>query len=145
MIDLKPALDLIKEFEGCRLEAYPDPGTNGAPYTIGYGATGPDITISTSWTQEQADEALEATVTKVSNFVQRQLMETPTNNEVCAMVCLAYNIGIGNFAHSSLLKSFNEGDIETAANDFLQWNHAGGKVMEGLTRRREAERTLFLS
>lgn len=144
-MNLQAAIDLIKEFEGCKLNAYPDPASGGAPWTIGFGTTGSGISEGTTWTQEQADDALESRVESIANFVNRQLMVKATNNQVCAMTCLAYNIGIGNFAHSSLLKAFNLSDFYTAANDFLQWNHAGGIVMEGLTRRRQAERTLFLT
>ncbi|KQD16250.1 lysozyme [Acinetobacter baumannii] len=67
-----------------------------------------------------------------------------TQNQFDALVSLAYNIGSGAFKGSTLLKLLNKGDYKGAADQFLVWNKAGGKVMKGLVRRREAERALFL-
>ena len=60
-----------------------------------------------------------------------------------ALVCLAYNIGLGNFRTSTLVRKLNAGDIDGAAQQFAVWNKAGGQVMRGLVRRRAAERALF--
>ena len=61
-----------------------------------------------------------------------------------SLVSFAFNLGLGNLQKSTLLKKVNLGKFEEASNEFIKWNRAGGKVLEGLTRRREAERYLFL-
>jgi lysozyme len=134
---------LLKEFEGCRLEAYQD---QVGVWTIGYGDTGDWVVEGTSITQERAEELLQERLAKeFEPGVDHALTETPKANEFSAMVCLAYNIGCGAFRHSSVLRNFNAGDKEAAADSFLKWDTAGGKVNAGLLRRRKAERALFLS
>lgn len=134
---------LIKEFEGCELTAYPDPGTRGEPYTIGYGHTGgvpADMTI----TQEEADAFLRSDLEKFERCVS---LSAPGVNQrqFDACVCLAFNIGCSAFGKSTLARKIAQGDMSGAADEFLRWNKAGGRVMAGLTRRREAERAMFLS
>ncbi len=138
------ATSLVRQFEGCELKAYPDPATGGAPWTVGWGATGPGIGPGTVWTQQMADDRLRADVTKFVDGVRSSLKGAATNNQLGAMASLAYNIGLQNFKGSTLLKLFNAGDIAGAATQFPRWNRAAGKVMKGLTRRREAERAVFL-
>src|SRR6185312_11776551 len=97
------ALPLIKEFEGCEIHAYPDPGTGAAPWTIGYGCTGADIGPDTIWTQEQADAELESRVTVLAPKV-RALLHVPLPDKcVAALTSFAYNVGLGNLQHSTLL------------------------------------------
>jgi lysozyme len=145
----KAGIDLIKQFEGCRLKAYPDPGTGGEPWTIGYGLTSAAGIIKVykglTITQAQADEYLVKSLEKYENAVSKAITKEPASNQFGAMVSLCYNIGPGNFAKSSVVKKFNAGDTAGAANSFLLWNKAAGKVMAGLTRRREAEKKLFLT
>jgi lysozyme len=146
MISAK-ALALIKEFEGFRAQAYRDPV---GIVTIGYGTTGAagiGITpkMGDTITEAQASEYLMRAVDKFSDAIKPKLTRPATPEQFGAMVSLAYNIGPGAFAKSSVLKRFNAGDIHGAADAFLMWNKAGGKVLNGLTRRREAERALFLS
>jgi lysozyme len=141
------ALALIKEFEGFRAQAYRDPV---GIVTIGYGTTGSagvGITpkMGDTITEAQASEYLMRAVDKFSVSIKLKLTRPATPEQFGAMVSLAYNIGPGAFAKSSVLKRFNAGDIQGAADAFLMWNKAGGKVLNGLTRRREAERALFLS
>lgn len=136
-------VDLIRRFEGCKLEAYPDPGTGGEPWTIGYGATGPGIEPGVVWTQEQAEERLAEDVQRFADAVARALTVDVSDNEFAAMVCLAFNIGAGAFRKSTLLRLVNDGHFEAAAEQFERWNRAGGREMAGLTRRRQAERALF--
>ena len=138
-------IDLIRRFEGCRLEAYPDPGTGGDPWTIGYGATGPGIEPGVIWTQEEAEARLIEDVQRFADAVERALTVDVSDNEFAAMVSLAFNIGAGAFRKSTLLRLVNDGHFEAAAQQFERWNRAGGRVMAGLTRRRQAERDLFLS
>lgn len=139
---LVPALQLIKQFEGCRLEAYPDPGTGGDPWTIGWGSTGPGIVKGVRWTQEQADTRLASDVAKFMAAVVKAA-PTATDNQRGAMTSLAYNIGEKAFRDSTLLRLHNAGDYAGAAAQFARWNKAGGKVMAGLTRRRAAEAEVY--
>jgi lysozyme len=138
------ATSLVRQFESCELKAYPDPATGGAPWTIGWGATGPGIQPGTVWTQQMADNRLRADVTEFVDGVRSSLKRSATDNQLGAMASLAYNVGLKNFRGSTLLKLFNAGDITGAAAQFPRWNRAAGKVMKGLTRRREAERAVFL-
>ena len=137
-------VDLIRRFEGCRLDAYPDPGTGGDPWTIGYGATGPGIAPGVVWTQEEAEARLVEDIAQFAGAVERALTVPVSANEFAAMVSLAFNIGAGAFKKSTLLRLVNDGHLEAAAEQFLRWNRAGGREMPGLTRRRQAERQLFL-
>lgn len=135
---------LIKRNEGCRLEAYQD---SVGVWTIGYGHTGPEVVRGLMWTQAQADNCLLLDLDKFQNGVDDLLAghADTSDNEFGAMVSLAYNIGLGNFAHSSVLRFHNSGDKPAAADAFLMWNKAGGEVLEGLDRRRREERTLYLT
>lgn len=140
---LDVALRLIKRWEGCKLTAYPDPGTGGEPYTIGWGSTGPGITKGTVWTQQQADDRLAADVRRFMSAVEAVLTRPATANQLGAMTSLAYNIGSSAFASSTLVRKFNAGDISGAAAEFDRWNRAGGRVMQGLVNRRADERKVF--
>jgi lysozyme len=136
-------LDLIKQFEGCRLVSYPDPATGGKPWTIGYGHTGSDITMGISWTQEQADLQLLNDATSAGNQIKKCLSLDLNDNQFSALISLVFNIGIGNFKSSTLLKALNAGGFKEAASQFLVWDKAAGRVMAGLTKRRKAEKLLF--
>ncbi|MDT4321834.1 lysozyme [Klebsiella aerogenes] len=140
---------LIKDFEGCRLTAYPDPGTGGAPWTIGYGWTlpvdGKPVRPGMTIDQAIADRLLKAGLVSYENDVLKIVKVKLTQGQFDALVSFAYNIGSRALSTSTLLKKLNAGDIKGAADEFLRWNKAGGKVLNGLTRRREAERALFLS
>lgn len=140
--DLSRALEIIREFEGLRLDAYRCPA--GIP-TIGYGATGPDIRMGMVWTQEEAEARLVEDIAQFAGAVERALTVPVSANEFAAMVSLAFNIGAGAFKKSTLLRLVNDGHFEAAAEQFLRWNRAGGREMPGLTRRRQAERQLFLT
>ena len=140
-------IDLIKSNEGCVLDAYPDPATGGDPWTIGYGHTGPDVFEGLSITQQRAEELLRQDLGRFEDGVNDALAESAntTENQFGAMVSLAFNIGLGNFAKSSVLREHNEGTYEAAADAFRMWNKAAGKEMKGLTRRRDEERSLYLT
>lgn len=133
---------LVREFEGCRLDAYRCPA--GIP-TIGYGATGPDIRMGMKWTQEEADERLAEDLARFAEGVERLVLVDLTDNQFAALVSFAYNVGLGALAGSTLLRKLNAGDYEGAADQFPRWNKGGGRVLPGLVRRRAAERDLFLS
>jgi GH24 family phage-related lysozyme (muramidase) len=144
-------LKLIQEFEGCAkkqpggsFEAYPDPGSGGDPWTIGWGTTGPDVKKGVVWTQQQCDDRFAAHVEEFAGKVSTILGDAPTTqNQFDAMVSFAYNLGPGNLASSTLLKKHKARDFIGAAAEFAKWNKAAGKVMAGLTRRRAAEAALY--
>ncbi|UYF57267.1 lysozyme [Citrobacter amalonaticus] len=142
-------ISLIKLFEGCRLTAYPDPGTGGAPWTIGYGWTHPvdgkPVRPGMTINQDTADRLLKTGLVSYENDVLKLVRVKLTQGQFDALVSFAYNVGSRALSTSTLLKKLNAGDIKGAADEFLRWNKAGGKVLNGLTRRREAERALFLS
>lgn len=139
-------LALVKEFEGFRADAYLDPVN---VLTIGYGTTaaagvGIDPKLGMRISERDATEYLHRALDKFAAHIQPLLAVEANENEWSAMLSLAYNIGPGAFAKSSVLRKFNAGDKQGAADAFRLWNKAGGKVLAGLTRRREAERALFL-
>lgn len=137
-------LAVLKHFEGCELKAYPDPATGGAPWTIGYGHTGPEVKRGLVWTQEQADKALVADLHKFETAVSAIVRVPLTQGQFDALVCFTYNLGIGNLQKSTLLAMVNARNYDGAAEQFKRWNKANGKPMRGLTRRRAAEQCLFL-
>jgi lysozyme len=136
-------IDLIKRYEGFSATAYADPATGGEPFTIGYGHTKgvkygdqTDIEQATRWLLDDVREALDA--------VQDGVRVPLEQNQIDALASFIYNVGVGNFMRSTLLKRINEQKFDQAADEFLRWDHAAGKVMPGLTRRRVAERKMFL-
>lgn len=134
-------LNLIKEFETCKLDAYM-PTPDDVP-TIGWGHTGPDVVMGLRWTQEQADAALAHGIKRFEKGVLDAVTAELTQHEFDACVSLAFNIGTGAFKGSTLVKKLNAGDYDGASAEFGRWNKQAGKVLAGLTRRREAERELF--
>jgi lysozyme len=144
----RAGIELLKTWEGCKLEAYPDPATGGEPWTIGYGHTTaagkPVVYKGLKITQQEAADILVADLAGYEAAVTRVLKRAPNENQFSAMVSLCYNIGAGNFGKSSVVRYFNAGEIQKAADAFRLWNKANGKVMKGLVNRREAERLLFL-
>jgi lysozyme len=139
-------IDLIREFEGFMSRAYKD---SVGVLTIGYGTTaaaGVGITPALGMviTEAQAEAYLRAAVNKFATQIKARMTREPTPNQFAAMVSLAYNIGPGAFARSSVQRRFNAGNMAGAAASFKLWNRAGGQVLAGLTRRRAAEAALFL-
>lgn len=134
---------LIQSFEGLRLGAYPDPGTGGEPYTIGFGHTG-GVRRGDTCTPAQARAWLAQDTQSAARGVADVIEVPVTQNQFDACVSLAYNIGLGNFRSSSLLKLLNQSRYAEAADQFPRWNRAAGKVMQGLINRRAKERAYFL-
>ena len=140
---------LIKRFEGCarkrrdgRIEAYPDAGTGGDPWTIGWGATGPGIGPGTVWTQEACDARLEADLDRYAGQVAIALGDAPASQQQFdALVSFHYNTGA--IASATLTRKHKAGDFDGAACEFERWCYAGGRVMKGLARRRAAEAALY--
>jgi lysozyme len=145
----RAGLNLIKEFEGLRTTAYVDPV---GILTIGYGHTDaagpPTVTKGMKITALQAEGILMTDLVKYEAAVLRAIKRAPNENQFAAMVSLCFNIGPGAFAGSSVARLFNDNLIQAAADSFRLWNKGtvkGNKVeLKGLTRRREAERALFL-
>lgn len=142
------AVALIQRFEGCRLQAYPDPGTGRDPWTIGWGSTtdekGQAIKPGQIWTQERADARLKEEVRVFGNKVAALLDGAPTTQQQFdAMVSLAYNIGIRALADSTLLRMHKDHDYAGAAGQFARWNKSGGRVLAGLVKRRDAEARVY--
>lgn len=134
-------LDLIKRFEGLKLRSYKCPA---GVWTIGYGHTG-NVTNNQIITSEQAESILRTDLRKFEQAVSDAVTVPLSQNQFDALVSLAFNIGAGAFAKSTLLRLLNQRDYAGAADQFLRWNRAGDKVLDGLTRRRQDERALFLS
>ncbi|HHQ4314343.1 TPA: lysozyme [Serratia fonticola] len=135
---------LIKSFESLELKAYPDPGTGGKPFTIGWGRT-KGVKPGDRITEQQAETFLAEDLAVFELTVNSAVKVPVTQNQFDALVSLAFNIGGANFAGSTLVKKLNAGDPRGAADQFLRWKFADGKEMRGLVRRRAAERELFLS
>lgn len=129
-------LDLIKSFEGLRLRAYPDPATGGKPWTIGYGHT-KGVKPGQKITREQAEAFLLEDLRQSERDVD-SLGLYLTANQYGSLVSFAFNLG-----RSNLRKLASKG-IPHIADRLLMFDHAAGKVLAGLTRRRKAERKLFL-
>jgi len=142
-------LALVKRFEGCarrradgQFEAYPDPGTGGAPWTIGWGATGPGIGPGTIWAQAQCDARLAADLARHAADVAQAIGDAPTTQaQFDALVSFHYNTGA--IGRATLTRRHRAGDYVGAAREFARWNRAGGRILSGLTRRRAAEAELY--
>ena len=134
-------IKLIKNFEGCRLEAYKCPA---GVWTIGYGHTGAEVHAGLKITQEQANKYLKNDLLIHCNNVSRLVKKPLTQNQFDALVSFEYNVGYGNFASSTMLKLLNQGKYSEAALQFGRWVYANKKVLAGLVKRRQAEKDLFL-
>lgn len=151
---------LVQHFESCELEAYWDP--TGKVWTCGWGTTGKDVIQGTVWTQAQADARLDAGLDEAAAIVDRAVQVQISPQQKAALVSIVYNVGAGRAASgrdpgrdgivvlatglpSTLLRNLNSLNFASAADQFLAWNKSGGQVLNGLVRRRTAERSLFLT
>lgn len=137
-------IDLIKSFEGVRLSAYKAVSTEKY-YTIGYGHYGPDVKSSMRITQVQADELLKQDLIKFESAVDAYVTAEINQNQFDALVSFAFNCGANALRVSTLRYYLNQGNYLKAADEFGKWIKSGGKVLNGLVRRRAEERELFLS
>ncbi len=152
-------IQLIKSFEGCHNQPYKCPASL---WTIGFGRVlYPDqARLKTDqrtsyplrsehnrlWDADEIDALLEADLQRFSDGVLRLCPAAADNQcHLDAMVSFAFNVGLGSLQSSTLRMRYSRGDYQGAADEFLKWTKAGGKVLNGLVRRREAERALFLS
>lgn len=138
---LKKAFEITKEFEGCKLTAYQ---CSAYVWTIGWGETY-QVKEGDTITQTEADAMLEKRIFELEKRILELVKVKLSENEICALISFVYNVGIGNFRNSKLLQRLNLGLRAQAGREFLKWNRAGGKELEGLNRRRRAERVLFLT
>jgi lysozyme len=145
------ALEIIKNFEKCKLKAYQD---GGGVWTCGWGSTGPDINEHTEWTQEEADKRLVEYFEDMWKRIQKSILypDLYNENQKAAICSLAYNIGNEAFAGSTLRRKMNalspilqtQAYLEDLGNEFLKWDWDNGKREPGLLARRRQERALFL-
>lgn len=133
---------LIKEFEGCVLTAYPDPGSGGDPWTIGYGTT-KGVVPGMKITQEEAEALLRDDLEKFEKVVDEEVKVSLNQNQFDALVSFTYNVGPGALQSSTLLKLLNAGNYGAVGVQLLRWNKGPNGPMPGLTRRRAAERKMF--
>ncbi len=133
-------IELIKRFEGCRLESYLD--LRGR-WTVGYGHSGPDVMPGLVISQLQAEDLLKADLLRFELYVQLLVKPNLNANQMAALTSFAYNVGDGYFATSTLLKLVNM--KEDPSEEFLRWDKVNGRPVEGLLTRRRAERDLYRS
>lgn len=138
----KAGKDLIQKNESCRLEAYSD---IGGIATIGWGHTGQEVHLGLTWTQKQCDVQFEQDLSIFEEGVSKLVKVPLTSNQFGALVSLAYNIGLGAFAHSGCLLYLNQGNFERSMGSLLHWDKVNGVVSKGLARRRQEEKDLFLT
>jgi lysozyme len=143
---------LVRSFEGC-LTATDATKTKFRPYvcpagvlTIAWGHTndnGRKFKAGDVWTKGECDAEFRADMARFEAAVRRRVKVEMTQHQFDALVSFTYNCGEGNLVKSSLLRKVNAGDFEGAAGEFVKWNRGGGRVLNGLTRRRAAEAALF--
>jgi len=133
-------LELLKQSEGLRLKAYRD-AVN--VLTIGYGHTGPDVLEGQVITDQEAENLMRRDLLIFEAGVTDAVDVTINDNQFSALVVFSYNVGVKALRDSTLLKFLNAGDSSAAALQFGRWNKAGGRVLAGLTIRRQKEMELF--
>lgn len=143
---LEIAATLVRQFEGFRAVAYPDPASGGDPWTIGYGSTvvnGRKVQPGQTITMDEAEAALQDELVPSLATVDRNAPGL-TDGQRAALASFVYNLGAGAFQTSTLLRLIVQGNLSEAADEFPKWCHAAGKVMPGLVKRRAMERSVFL-
>lgn len=135
-------LELIKKFEGLRLEPYI---CSGGKKTVGYGHTGDLARADRRITEIEAEAALRQDLRGAERDVERLVKVPVSDNQFSALVSFVFNLGAGSLSRSTLLRKLNTGDYTGASEEFWKWRRAGGKILKGLVRRRAAEKELFLS
>jgi len=136
----KEGIALIKKFEGCELTAYQD---SVGVWTIGYGHT-KNVCEGDCITMGEADRMLEEELVEYEGYINDMVKVDLSQNQFDALVAWVYNLGPTNLSQSSLLRELNNGNIAKVPSEMRRWNKAGGRVLDGLIRRREAEALLFL-
>ena len=134
-------VSFVKRWEGLKLEASPDPLVPGV-WDVGYGHVLRTEERPT-WTREQADAALRMDLDATAVGVDDAVRVTLAQHEFDALVSLAFNVGTKAVAESTLMRRLNGNDFYGAADEFLRWNRAGGRIVAGLVKRRQAEQSMF--
>jgi len=132
-------LSLIKKFEGCELKAY---RCAANVLTIGYGTT-KGVTEDMEITKEKAESLLKEEMHEYEGYINDMVKVPLEQNQFDSMVSWVFNLGSGNLSSSTLLKKLNDSEYDEVPAQIKRWNKAGGKVLDGLIRRREAEALLF--
>lgn len=138
----KAGIDLIKQYEGCRLKAYKDAV---GVWTVGFGHTSPDVVEGIEIDLGTANELLENDLRFFQEGVEDLITADLNENQFSALVCFAYNLGLAALKRSHLLDYVNAGKFNEASNEFHKWNKGNGVELSGLTKRRMAEKNLFLA
>ena len=141
MVPSANCIDLIKRFEGCKLEAYQDPA---GVWTIGWGSTGPGIVEGLTIRQGTADAMLAGQVKEIGLALTDLVGFLLRQDCFDAVTSLCYNIGVNAFKHSTMLSLIKSRQLQQAALEFPKWSHINGILVAGLLKRREAEQALFL-
>jgi len=144
---MNKGIPIIKKYEGLKLQAYICPA--GIP-TIGYGSTfyenGSKVVLGEKISIERADSLLMNTVLKFEQSVRGLVKSNVNYNQIGALTSFAFNVGVGNLKKSTLLKKVNANPAdESIRAEFMKWNKAGGKVLNGLTKRRAEEADLYFT
>ena len=135
-------INLIKKFEGLKLESYLCPA---GVWTIGYGHT-KGVKKGDKITQLEADNFLKEDLSSFEKGVTRLIKSNINQNQFDALVSFAFNLGLANLKKSTLLKKVNSNPNDrTIVDEFIKWIYAGGKQLEGLKKRRQAEAYLYFS
>jgi len=136
-------IDLIKELEGFRSKAYPDPASkDGLPITIGYGRAH-GVGRGDVCTPDQAEQWLREDLEVAEECINESVTVPLSQHEFDALVSFVYNLGCGDLKSSTLLKLLNASDRKAAAKEFHKWIYAGGQIEKGLVRRRAREADVF--
>ena len=137
---------IVKSLEGLELEAYQD---SVGVWTIGYGHTSmagpPQVYPGMAISEAEAEQILRQDLNLFEGGVEDAVAISTHPDQFSAMVSFSFNVGLGAFRDSTLLRKHNGGDFAGAADEFLRWVYAGGQRLLGLERRRKAERALYLS
>lgn len=136
----KAGIELIKKFEGVRLNAYKD---SGGTWTIGYGHTG-NVTEGQTITKTQANTMLKKDLERFEGYVNNLVKVELNQNQFDALVSFTYNVGPGALEKSTLLKKVNQNEFNEASEEFNIWVRSNGQVTQGLVNRRKEEQKLFL-
>lgn len=134
-------INFIKEVEGCELKAYK---CSSGVWTIGYGHTGTDIKQGKEISLEKAERYLKNDLIRFCKAVNDLVTVELTQNQFDALVSFVFNVGVGAFSSSTMLRLLNEKKYKDAANQFDRWIYSGGKVSDGLIRRRKMEKSYFI-
>lgn len=147
MSAIDKAMPVIKKYEGCELKSYLCPAKIA---TIGWGNTmyknGAKVQLGQTITQKEADDLLAFHLNYFYERIKDMVKSNLNDNQLGALLSFSYNLGLGNLKVSTLLKKVNaDPNDPTIKDEFLKWNKAGGKVLAGLTKRRQEESNLYFS